>query len=49
MRMRYIKGLTRETLKMLDRIYKQSKYYQQDLRKSAFKTPYVGVNGIRPH
>lgn len=28
MRMRHIKGLTRETLKMLDRIYKQSKYYQ---------------------
>ena len=21
----------------------------QDLRKSAFKTPYVGVNGIRTH
>ena len=24
-------------------------YYLQDLRKSTFKTPYVGVNGIRPH
>ena len=26
--MRYIKGLTKDTLKLLERIYKQSKYYQ---------------------
>ncbi len=26
--MRYIKGLTKETIKLLKRIYKQSKYYQ---------------------
>ena len=26
--MRYIKGLTKETIKLLERIYKQSKYYQ---------------------
>ena len=26
--MRYIKGLSKETLKILDRIYQQSKYYQ---------------------
>lgn len=26
--MRYIKGLTKDTIKLLKRIYKQSKYYQ---------------------
>jgi hypothetical protein len=23
--------------------------YKQDLRKSTFKTPYIGLNGIRSH
>ncbi len=27
-KMRYIKGLTKDTIKLLKRIYKQSKYYQ---------------------
>ncbi len=31
--MRYIKGLTKDTLKLLERIYQQSKYYQ--VRQSA--------------
>lgn len=35
--MRYIKGLSLETLKMLDRIYKNSKYYQVRQRAHCLK------------
>ena len=42
MRMRHIKGLTRETLKMLDRIYKQSKYYQVRQRAHCIQLSWKG-------
>ena len=40
--MRYIKGLTQETLKMLDRIYKQSKYYQVRQRAHCLRLSHQG-------
>ncbi len=42
MRMRYIKGLTRDTLKLLDRIYKQSKSYQVRQRAHCIQLSYQG-------
>ena len=41
--MRYIKGLTKDTLKLLDRIYKHSKYYQVRQRAHCIKLSYQGV------
>lgn len=40
--MRYIKGITKETLKLLKRIYKQSKYYQVRERALAIQLSYEG-------
>ena len=40
--MRYIKGLTKDTLKLLKRIYKQSKYYQVRQRAHCIKLSYQG-------
>jgi len=40
--MRYIKGLTKETLKLLDRISRQSKYYQVRQRAHCLKLSYQG-------
>jgi transposase len=40
--MRYIKGLTRETLKLLERIYQESKYYQVRQRVHCIKLSYEG-------
>ena len=40
--MRHIKGLTKETLKILDRIYQQSKYYQVRHRAHCIKLSYQG-------
>lgn len=40
--MRYIKGLTKETLKLLTRIYQQSKYYQVRQRALAIQLSYEG-------
>jgi len=42
MRMRHIKGLTRDTLKMLDRIYQQSKYYQVRQRAHCIQLSWRG-------
>lgn len=40
--MRYIKGLSKETLKILDRIYHQSKYYQVRQRAHCIKLSFQG-------
>ncbi len=40
--MRYIKGLTKETLKLLKRIYKESKYYQVRQRAHCIQLSYEG-------
>lgn len=40
--MRHIKGLTKETLKILDRIYQQSKYYQVRQRAHCIKLSFQG-------
>ncbi len=40
--MRYIKGLTKETLKLLDRINKESNYYQVRQRAHCIKLSYQG-------
>ncbi len=40
--MRYIKGLTKDTLKLLKRIYKQSKYYQVRQRVHCIQLSYQG-------
>lgn len=40
--MRYIKGLTKETLKLLERIHKQSKYYQVRQRAHCIQLSYQG-------
>ncbi|MGK7936990.1 MAG: helix-turn-helix domain-containing protein [Xenococcaceae cyanobacterium] len=40
--MRYIKGLTKETLKLLKRIYQQSKYYQVRQRAHCIQLSYEG-------
>jgi transposase len=40
--MRYIKGLTKDTLKLLKRIYKQSKYYQVRQRAHCIELSYQG-------
>ena len=40
--MRYIKGLTKETLKLLKRIYKQSKYFQVRQRAHCIQLSYEG-------
>lgn len=40
--MRYIKGITKKTLKLLKRIYKQSKYYQVRERALAIQLSYEG-------
>ena len=40
--MRQIKGLTKETLKLLKRIYKQSKYYQVRQRAHCIQLSYQG-------
>lgn len=40
--MRYIKGLTKETLKLLTRIYKESKYYQVRQRAHCIQLSYEG-------
>jgi transposase len=40
--MRYIKGLTKDTLKLLKRIYKQSKYYQVRQRAHCIQLSYQG-------
>ena len=41
--MRYIKGLTKDTLKVLDRIYKESKYHQVRQRAHCIKLSYQGA------
>ncbi len=40
--MRYIKGLTKDTLKLLERIYQQSKYYQVRQRAHCIRLSYQG-------
>ena len=40
--MRYIKGLSKETLKILDRIYNQSKYYQVRQRAHCIQLSFQG-------
>ncbi|HEY9851089.1 MAG TPA: helix-turn-helix domain-containing protein, partial [Leptolyngbyaceae cyanobacterium] len=40
--MRFIKGLTQETIKMLERIYKHSKYQQVRQRAQCIKLSYDG-------
>ena len=40
--MRHIKGLSKETLKILDRIYQQSKYYQVRQRAHCIKLSFQG-------
>lgn len=40
--MRYIKGLTKDTLKLLKRIYQQSKYYQVRQRAHCIQLSYQG-------
>ena len=40
--MRHIKGITKETFKLLKRIYKQSKYYQVRQRSLAIQLSYEG-------
>ncbi|MEM7553040.1 MAG: IS630 family transposase [Cyanobacteria bacterium P01_A01_bin.84] len=40
--MRHIKGLSKETLKILDRIYRQSKYYQVRQRAHCIKLSFQG-------
>jgi transposase len=40
--MRYIKGLTKDTLKLLDRIYQCSKYYQVRARVHCIRLSYQG-------
>jgi transposase len=42
LKMRYIKGLTKETLKMLDRIYQQSKHDQVRQRAHCIQLSYQG-------
>ena len=40
--MRFIRGLSKETIKMLERIYKQSKYHQVRQRAQCIKLSYQG-------
>ena len=40
--MRFIRGLSKETIKMLERIYKQSKYHQVRQRAQSIKLSYQG-------
>ncbi|QFS51323.1 Transposase [Nostoc sphaeroides CCNUC1] len=40
--MRFIKGLTEDTIKMLERIYKQSKYHQVRQRAQCIKLSHEG-------
>ena len=40
--MRYLKGLSQETLSVLERIYKQSKYYQVRQRAHCLRLSYQG-------
>jgi len=40
--MRYIKGLSKETVKLLRRIYKQSQYYQVRQRAHCIQLSYQG-------
>lgn len=40
--MRFIRGLSQETIKMLERIYKQSKYHQVRQRAQCIKLSHDG-------
>ena len=40
--MRFIRGLSKETIRMLERIYKQSKYHQVRQRAQCIKLSYQG-------
>ncbi len=42
--MRYIRGLTKDTLKLLKRIYQESKYYQVRQRAHCIQLSYQGYN-----
>ncbi len=45
--MRYIKGLTKDTLKLLERIYQQSKYYQVRQRAHCIRLSPARLQNIR--